>query len=368
MMKYKMKFLLIVIVIVLIIIIYIINLDTNTIDNSDCEDFDPNIFRFNLYSDNPNILSKNKFNQKFNSHVPELNVFMAAVGIDMNSEPNVYVHVDYPTDSNYISIIVNYWKKYIHNSLNKDKYYFILCYADGYIYNINDTDVKFGKGKKFITNQPIEYPIKNVLAFSKRYNDIDTICIPDPYYCGLEQHKKAIMEVKNNYMQWDSKIKKCIWRGNIKNNYNINFFDETNKMELTPREYFVKLYYDNKINNFNYSDSFTSISEQIKYRYILDIDGYSNTWDATVWKLFSGSILLKVKSTWKQWYYDELIEWEHYIPISNDFSDLNEKIEWCINNDDKCKIISENANNFVLSKLNLEYVNKKTIENILKIL
>jgi hypothetical protein len=116
----------------------------------------------------------------------------------------------------------------------------------------------------------------------------------------------------------------------------------------------------------DYEDSFTSLQEQLTYKYILDIDGWSNTWDATIWKLYSGSILFKVKSTWQQWYYDELKEWEHYVPINNDFSDLNEKIEWCKLNDDKCKQIAKNAKKFVIEKLNLEYVNNKVVERTIK--
>ena len=75
----------------------------------------------------------------------------------------------------------------------------------------------------------------------------------------------------------------------------------------------------------------------------------------------------KVYDSWDQsdMENDELIEWEHYVPIKNDFSDLNEKIEWCINNDDKCKKISENANNFVVNKLNLKYVNNKIIKKVI---
>ena len=96
----------------------------------------------------------------------------------------------------------------------------------------------------------------------------------------------------------------------------------------------------------------------------MDIDGFSNTWDATVWKLYSGSVLLKTKSKWKQWYYDELKEWEHYVPIENDFSDLNDKIEWCIHNEEKCIKITENAHQFVFQRLNWERVKLDILSSI----
>ena len=64
---------------------------------------------------------------------------------------------------------------------------------------------------------------------------------------------------------------------------------------------------------------------------------------------YDSSVLLKVKSIWKQWYYDELKEYVHYVPVENDFSDLNERIQWCIDNNDKCEEITKNAKQFVIN-------------------
>jgi hypothetical protein len=175
-------------------------------------------------------------------------------------------------------------------------------------------------------------------------------------------------EIDEFNVDWDEKKNMCIWRGNVVNGSHRNFFNPENKLDINPREYFVKLYKKNNFIDMNYENINTSIADQIEYKYILDIDGWSNTWDGTIWKLYSGSVLLKVKSNWQQWYYDELKEWIHYIPIENDFSDLNDKIKWCKNNDDKCKKIVENARKFVNEKLNLKYVNNKIIKKVKKYL
>lgn len=37
----------------------------------------------------------------------------------------------------------------------------------------------------------------------------------------------------------------------------------------------------------------------------------------------------------------------HYVLLQDDFSDLLEKVEWCNNNQDKCKEIVKNANSFM---------------------
>ena len=81
----------------------------------------------------------------------------------------------------------------------------------------------------------------------------------------------------------------------------------------------------------------------IHYKYILDIDGNASTWDATAWKLNSGSVILKTDSNWIQWFYDDYKAWIHYVPIKDDFTDIQEKFKWCEENQEKCEIIIYNA-------------------------
>jgi hypothetical protein len=111
----------------------------------------------------------------------------------------------------------------------------------------------------------------------------------------------------------------------------------------------------------NFENKDTSISDQIQYKMILDMDGWSSTWSATVWKMYSGSVLLKTKSKWKQWYYHKLEPWVHYVPVKDDFSDLNDKIEWCLHNERECIKITENAKRFVDKHLTWDQVKKDTL-------
>jgi hypothetical protein len=55
---------------------------------------------------------------------------------------------------------------------------------------------------------------------------------------------------------------------------------------------------------------------------------------------------LKVVSDWQQWYYNELRPWEHYVPVKNDLSDFEERVEWCLNNDQAAQDIAANALKF----------------------
>jgi len=285
------------------------------------------------------IINLDEFNKIFDSELVNLPYSLNAIGFDNN---NIFI---YSNKSNYITAktFIKYWKDNIHIHMPKNKYYFILSVYDGYRERIeynNDKYIEYNpsldeykdiveiKVNKNII--PIFHKNKYVFAFSKHNNDPFTILVLDRYYIaynGYIDNKKIIDE---NFVEWENKKNECIWRGNLENGSVFNFFDINNKHNLNQREYFKKMYNENKIRNMNYSSEHTTIAEQLKYKYILDIDGWSSTWDGTFWKLYSGSILLKQKSIWKQWYYDELIEWVHYVPIENDFSNLNEQIEWCM--------------------------------------
>ena len=90
---------------------------------------------------------------------------------------------------------------------------------------------------------------------------------------------------------------------------------------------------------------FLSREEQYKFKYVINIDGHVSAFRLSV-ELGSGSVVLLVDSPWKIWYKDLLIPYEHYVPISEDLSDLIERIQWCRKNDDKCRKIVANAHKF----------------------
>jgi hypothetical protein len=327
-------------------------------------------------------ISRNSFNNRFNSKLIIPPGCITACGFDNG---NIYIYNQFgilseELNKEHINIMLDYWIKYINPNILKKKYYFLLCSFDGYRERIpyNNLQKKYIKNKyKFLfareiiksdTIMPIIHKNEYVLCFAKHINDSTAITIPDLFYMTqLGYHNTRLKTIDDNFIPFDNKENKCIYRGSKDLGTVFNFFNYKNKKQ-NQRMYFISLYNNNKINNMNYSDTFTSIPDQLKYKYILDIDGFSNTWDGTVWKLYSGSVLLKVKGVWKQWYYDNMKEWIHYVPVNNDFSDINEKIEWCINNDDKCKLISENARQFVKEYLNFNTVNKNLCQQMNELL
>lgn len=82
-----------------------------------------------------------------------------------------------------------------------------------------------------------------------------------------------------------------------------------------------------------------------EYKYQLDVDGWSNSWQGFYVKLLTGSPVLKVGSprNYRQWYYGRLVPWTHFIPIAADLSDLEEIVDWCMGHDEVVRTIGRNG-------------------------
>jgi len=318
-------------------------------------------------------VTMDQFNELFNSEIVTLTKEMMAVGVDNNKWYIYIIEPDKINDSNTLSTI-NYLKNEIHPHINVNKYYFIFYRNDGLreglLYHDPLTAVIPKKNEYdnlFLreTNSkecPILHKKIYIFTYSGYKNDPTSVLIPDRFYIERDGYKKVMNEIDSNKINFNNKRSLLTWRGTLEFGYKTNFFNPENKNNLNQRMYFKYLYDNKLLKNVEYEENLLSIPEMMKYKYLLDIDGWSSTWDATVWKLYSGSVLLKVNSVFKQWYHDELKEWIHYVPVNNDFSDLNEKIQWCINNDEKCVEIINNARKFVIEKLNWESTKKYTIQ------
>ena len=113
-------------------------------------------------------------------------------------------------------------------------------------------------------------------------------------------------------------------------------------------EYFTN---DENLKTKNYVDRF----EQLNYKFILNIEGNSAAYRfGSLFKL--GFCVLNVESKYKLWFEQFLIEDVHYIKIKHDLSDCIEKIEWCLNNDDKCEQIAKAGVEFYNTYFNHEFV------------
>ena len=90
-----------------------------------------------------------------------------------------------------------------------------------------------------------------------------------------------------------------------------------------------------------------SIDYHLKHKFILCIEG-NDVASNLKWVMSSKSVAVMPKPKFESWFMEAtLIPNFHYIEIKDDYSDLNDKLEYYIENLDKLKEISSNANNYV---------------------
>lgn len=88
----------------------------------------------------------------------------------------------------------------------------------------------------------------------------------------------------------------------------------------------------------------------LERKYALDIDGFSNAWSNLFTRLLFGCCVLKIESRhgYRQWYYDRLRPWEHYVPVAADLSDLRERFDWVRSHDTESRAIAERGRQLAL--------------------
>lgn len=92
-------------------------------------------------------------------------------------------------------------------------------------------------------------------------------------------------------------------------------------------------------------------ADWINDKFALDIDGHTNTWSNFIIRMHLGCCVLKVDSQfgYRQWYYDRIRPWEHFIPVKSDMSDLAEKLDWARSNLPEAEAIARKGQQFARS-------------------
>lgn len=83
------------------------------------------------------------------------------------------------------------------------------------------------------------------------------------------------------------------------------------------------------------------------HRFLIEIDGNVNSW-GLLWKLLSGSCVLRVGSDRRQWYHHRLEPYRHLVPIAADLSDLPDRLAWCFANPAACEAMAAEGRQLAL--------------------
>lgn len=94
------------------------------------------------------------------------------------------------------------------------------------------------------------------------------------------------------------------------------------------------------------NDEYISYSDQAKSKYILNIDGHVTAFRLSIELAMGSVIFLQENSPYSMWYKPYLQPYVHYVPVEYNLENLTEQIQWCINHQEKCAEISQNAQEF----------------------
>ncbi|KAL7472978.1 hypothetical protein ACHAXS_013357 [Conticribra weissflogii] len=99
--------------------------------------------------------------------------------------------------------------------------------------------------------------------------------------------------------------------------------------------------------NYHFRDTHTTMEEQLKFKYILSIEG-NDVASGLKWQMASNSVVFMPRPMVASFFMEDLlVPFLHYVPVNDDLSNLVEMVEWARKNDEKCRWISDQATKFV---------------------
>jgi hypothetical protein len=200
------------------------------------------------------------------------------------------------------------------------------------------------------------------------------------------RHFDNLQNLKKEDISFEEKKNSLIWRGST-TGYG---FENNIPYRTTSRQTLIEKYCNQEslendidvgltkitqgaINKQDYYKKFLkptmSRKELLTYKYILSVEG-NDVATNLKWILCSNSLLLMPKPQCESWIMEShLFPYVHYVPVKDDFSDLQRQLIWCKRNKKKCKEIIKNANQYMkpfLNKKNENKVMKGVLEHYLK--
>lgn len=292
---------------------------------------------------------------------------LLALACSWNKNTNKYeiyaCNRDYNYPENYIRDFFNFYNLFIESLLSES--FEPKCFKFTFLLSDNN-DYESYSNSYIINNIHINYPCFATTIENNMRDLSNIILIPDYAALCNQSHKYL-----NDNTDHKEKKLNFFWRGavshsdksfteemlksKIHNNQKLKFLincRQSKNRDLLNCFYSLddlsKLNADPSIlpelENLNLFSSFTLRDEIWKNKFIFILEDCSTD----LYQILSSNscpIIVDDHKTW--WYKHNLIEGEHYVSINQDLTDFDEKIEWCLNNLDKCEKIAENSKRIV---------------------
>jgi hypothetical protein len=94
------------------------------------------------------------------------------------------------------------------------------------------------------------------------------------------------------------------------------------------------------INGVELYGEMVSLEDMLKYKALIMLEG-NDVSSGLKWALYSSSVVMMQTPTKTSWAMEELLEpWVHFVPLNDDLSDVEEKMQWVIDNDAEAQNIA----------------------------
>lgn len=190
--------------------------------------------------------------------------------------------------------------------------------------------------------------------------------LPDPVFIATGGYAAA-RETYGLAKPWSQREEKAYWRGTDTGAFRYKDFKDAPRVSLAKLSNQFPSLLDARITQVEIRPGWEAKREFyeennllaqpdpqdriLEFKYQIDVDGNTNSWPGFFLKLLSGSPVLKLESElgYIQWYYADLVAWQHYVPVASDGSDLIENLEWLMHNPIEAESIGIKGREFALS-------------------
>lgn len=168
---------------------------------------------------------------------------------------------------------------------------------------------------------------------------------PDAKFDDYDQKTRAMAAASEQPARDD----RLFWAGRCMNDGRKRIVEAAAARPDLVEAYDTEPNYNIAINR--YSSRFRTMEDQVAtYRYMIDIEGagYSGRFKML---LHTRRVVLLQDRPWREWFFDDIEPFRHYVPVARDMSDLVERVDWLRANPKMEAEISGEAQHFARTRL-----------------
>lgn len=213
----------------------------------------------------------------------------------------------------------------------------------------------------YTSDRPPESPVRPVLAYSAVDGDRNVTAVPDFVFWNWPDVGIADYESLTKQMMAAGAAEpedgRLFWIGNVatsaarralvelaENDKRILATDVTWVKPDRPEAWASDTQMGTQASNY------VSLPDHCRYRYLIDIEGIGYSGRLKLF-FFSGRPIFLQERPWREFYFDWMEPFTHYIPVARDLSDLSARLDWAEANPRECRRIAENAQSFARQHL-----------------